>query len=139
VVLTGQSPFGEMLAAPSAIEIDGIAGCLIDCNDSVRIHRLRQRGVGLATQAQLNWAAWHRAHSLDPQWDRTPLAMNDAMGYQWQRWGQWTAGDTRWQFETVDSSSKTPEEVCAWLVEWADRQLQMNSARTLPLSGHWWD
>ncbi|MDW5327156.1 hypothetical protein [Plantactinospora sp. KLBMP9567] len=35
VLLAGQSPLGEVLASPSATELDGIAACLIDVDDQV--------------------------------------------------------------------------------------------------------
>ncbi len=44
VVLAGQTPFGELLASPSADKLDGIAACLLDCDDEVRIARLEARG-----------------------------------------------------------------------------------------------
>ncbi len=138
VMLSGQSPFGEILRAPSVIEFDGIAGCLVDCDDWLRVWRLRERGTPPATQHQLNWAAWHRVHARDPRWDRSPL-LTDIETYAWQRWARWNEGDHRWQFEIVDTSSTSPSDTCAWLSDWADRQLRMLAARVLPLSGRWWD
>ncbi|MBO0682397.1 MAG: hypothetical protein J2P45_04495 [Candidatus Dormibacteraeota bacterium] len=138
VMLAGQSPFGEILSAPSAIEFDGIAGCLVDCDDWVRVQRLRRRGTPPATQAQLNWAAWHRVHARDPQWDRSPLLTQDD-AFDWQRWARWNTGDLRWQFEIVDTSSKSPDDICTWLSAWTDRQLQLLAGGLLPLSGRWWD
>src|SRR5437899_11433481 len=70
VGLCGQAPFGELLASPSAPDLTGIAGCLLDCGDVVRIDRLRGRNAhdrGIS-QEMLNWAAWHRMHAADPQW-----------------------------------------------------------------------
>jgi hypothetical protein len=67
LLLAGQTPLGELLASPSADRLDGIASCLVDCHDVVRIQRLRRRGHPPATQDQLNWAAWHRMHATDPQ------------------------------------------------------------------------
>ena len=33
LLLAGQTPFGELLAAPSASRLDAISACLIDCDD----------------------------------------------------------------------------------------------------------
>ena len=35
--------FGELLACPSATALDGIAGCLFDCEENERLRRLRAR------------------------------------------------------------------------------------------------
>jgi hypothetical protein len=45
-VLAGQTPFGELLASPSAPLLEAISGCLIDCDDETRHARLRARGPG---------------------------------------------------------------------------------------------
>ena len=34
---------GELLASPSAVELAGIALCLLDCSDEERVRRLRAR------------------------------------------------------------------------------------------------
>lgn len=71
LLLTGQSPLGEVLAAPSAPLLDGIALCLVDVADEVRRHRLTARDGGRwdapAVDRFLNWAAWHRGHARDPR------------------------------------------------------------------------
>ena len=71
-LLATHSPLGELLACPSAPELAGIAACLLDCSDPIRIARLRARGIDPRwppSQATLNWAAWHRMHAWDPQWE----------------------------------------------------------------------
>jgi hypothetical protein len=64
LLLTGQSPLGEVLAAPSAPLLDGIAVCLVNVADEVRRARLVERDPGrwdaTAVDAFLGWAAWHR-------------------------------------------------------------------------------
>src|SRR5207253_9418828 len=46
VLLAGQSPLGEVLASPSAIELKGIAACLLDVDDRLRRQRLERRDPG---------------------------------------------------------------------------------------------
>ena len=46
VLLTGQSPLGELLAVPSAPLLNGIAVCLVDVADDVRRARLAERDPG---------------------------------------------------------------------------------------------
>lgn len=71
LLLTGQSPLGEILAAPSAPKVDGIALCLVDVDDEIRRTRLAHRDPGRwdasAVDAFLGWAAWHRGHARDPR------------------------------------------------------------------------
>ncbi|GAA4597529.1 hypothetical protein GCM10023194_72620 [Planotetraspora phitsanulokensis] len=69
LLLTGQSPLGEVLAVPSAPLLDGIAVCLVDVADDDRRDRLVARDPGRwdasAVAAFLGWAAWHRGHARD--------------------------------------------------------------------------
>ena len=44
LLLTGQTPLGELLAAPSAPRLNAISACLIDCDDATRVTRLQARG-----------------------------------------------------------------------------------------------
>lgn len=46
LLLSGQSPLGEVLAAPSAPLLDGIAVCLVDVADPARRARLAERDAG---------------------------------------------------------------------------------------------
>ncbi|GGN20190.1 hypothetical protein [Streptomyces fuscichromogenes] len=68
LLLSGNSPLGEVLAAPS---LNGIAACLIDVADHDWRDRLAARDGGrwdhTATDAFCGWAAWHRRHARDPR------------------------------------------------------------------------
>jgi len=70
-LVAGRSPPAEWRAAPSAPRLDGIAACLIDVADDMRIARLAQRRArhGWPPEALvgelLAWAAWHREHADD--------------------------------------------------------------------------
>ncbi len=44
MILFGQVPVGELLAAPSAVRLDGIAACLLHCSPATRCERLIARG-----------------------------------------------------------------------------------------------
>lgn len=53
--LCGQSPLGELLAAPSAPRLDGVRALLLDVAHVERVSRLRRRGTPEhATQDMLN-------------------------------------------------------------------------------------
>jgi hypothetical protein len=74
LLLAGQSPLGEILAAQSAPQLEAISACLIDCSDKVRVARLRARGrdwferIGGSMEDYLRWADWMRRHASDPTW-----------------------------------------------------------------------
>jgi hypothetical protein len=44
-VLAGWLTVGEVLAAPSAAQLEGVAACLLDCDDDVRVARIERRAA----------------------------------------------------------------------------------------------
>jgi hypothetical protein len=111
LLLTGQSPLGEVLATPSAIELNGIAVCLVDVEDDLRRVRLRLRdGSEWSSdqeQALENWAAWHRDHASDPRHQPEVIVDDGDDSVCWERWTGWSAGDHRWRTSVIDTSSGT--------------------------------
>jgi hypothetical protein len=71
LLLAGQTPLREFLEAPSALLLEAISACLLDCDDETRIARLRARGSEWFTrsagelQHYLNWAEWLRSHARE--------------------------------------------------------------------------
>jgi hypothetical protein len=125
LLLGGQTPFGELLATPSATLLDGLPACLLDCDDDTRVARLAQRGQewfdrsGADVQADLNWAAWMRHHANDSTWRvdviRHPHAEAEM---RWGRWTDWQRGDQRWRVAIVDTSASTISEVVDEVARW---------------------
>ncbi|MFF7983157.1 hypothetical protein ACFZDK_29245 [Streptomyces sp. NPDC007901] len=108
LLLTGQSPLGEVLATPSAPLLDGIAVCLIDVADEDRRDRLAGRWDAGAVNAFLGWAAWHRGHAQDPR-HRPDVVTNDCWpDMVWHRWTGWTAEDPRWCTHLLDTTGQPP-------------------------------
>jgi hypothetical protein len=56
LLLAGQTPYTELLAAPSAAELAGVAACLLDCDEQTRVARLRRRGMPPNLDDLLQWA-----------------------------------------------------------------------------------
>jgi hypothetical protein len=141
LLLAGQTPLGEMLAAPSATRLDAISACLIDCNDDTRVARLRARSpewlasTGGELQDCLNWAAWMRGHVADPAW-RTDVIQHESTleEMRWSRWSGWSAGDPRWRVRVIDSSSLPVAEVARQLADWIDEQRELLRTGAHPLS-----
>ena len=139
-LLSAHSPLGELLACPSAPHLNGIAACVLDCDDVVRIERMRARGIDPRwppSQGLLNWASWHRMHAHDPQWE--PLAFTAHCPYpqHLERWNTWERGDTRWQVERVDTTALSVEETVEWLRAWIEAR--RSAPQALTPATRWWE
>jgi hypothetical protein len=119
--VSGGIILGEVLACPSASQVDGVAACLLDCYDVVRIDRLRKRGLHGATQDMLCWAAWQRMHAVDPQWRQDVIRDGGAPEMRWEQWESWRAGDARWEVQVIDTTAMTIEEVALEISRWIER------------------
>lgn len=140
LLLLAASPLGEVLASPRATELTGIAACLLDCHDHERSRRHAHRPIdprwpfGMDT---LCWAAWHRMHAIDPQFEQRVIRAPEVSQYAWERWISWPKGDRRWCVELVDTTtepvSKSAERVAAWI--------ERTRANGTPLSraARWWN
>lgn len=112
--LLGPCPLGEILAAPSAPELPGLRHLLLDVDDVERIRRLRERGVGEATQDTLNWAAWLRVHQAFADWQPGVLTNGGWADMHWDRWlGQDAAP---WPGQTLNATGLTPQETALQIV-----------------------
>jgi hypothetical protein len=124
-VLAGQTPFGELLATPSAAQLDGVASVLLDCSDQVRISRLDETASAPLPDV-LSWASWMRGHAADPRW-RPEVIRDGAWGrMRWERWSAWERDDPRWRVQVIDTSFLAVHAVAARLVAWieAERSLR---------------
>jgi hypothetical protein len=110
---------GEIIACPSRSKIDGISICLLDCDDVVRIDRIRASGQNWDTMDTLCWAAWQRMHAVDPEWRPDIIRDNGAKSMHWERWADWKRGDPRWpKVWRLDTTNLSIDEVVAKLSQW---------------------
>lgn len=120
--IVGGAVYGEVLACPPFSESDGLAYCLLDCADPVRIERIRSReqGRNSASQETLNWAAWLRMHAVDPTWrpDVIRKRAASAVTMHFDRWEGWEKGDSRWRMARIDNSDLSITETVDELVYW---------------------
>jgi hypothetical protein len=139
VLYAGQSPLDELLACPVATEFAGIAPCLIDCSDPVRIERLQSRGWPntIPELDMLGWAEWMRRHAQDPQHEQPVLLDGGASELRWDRWNRWRRGDPRWQVTVIDNTGDEPAATLARLIEWISSQRRLMTAGALPLAEGW--
>jgi hypothetical protein len=139
LVLTGQSPLGEILASPSAPELDGIAACLVDVDDAERRQRLDRRDNGRWSPAVLDafvaWGSWHRGHAEDPRYQPAAIINGSWTDMVWDRWSTWTKDDRRWHTHRLDTTERSVAESVDDLEQWVTAQRNAD----LPLSKGWPD
>lgn len=139
-LLTSHSPLGELLACPSARKLAGISACLLDCSDTVRIGRMRKRGIDPRwppTQDTLNWAAWHRVHAWDPQWEQHVIARNAPPEHSYDSWIHWKQTDERWQVRVIDTTDLDIEQVLEMIVGWI--KAERGKVPLLTAATKWWE
>ncbi len=139
LVLAAQSPLGELLASPRAIELEGIAACLLDCHDYVRLDRWVERGVHPdwpVGQDHFFWAVFHRMHARDPQWEQHVLLQRESRGSVWSRWTAWQRDDPRWNVLVHDSSDEDMETTTRVISEWI--QSVRENGHPLERRSEWW-
>ncbi|MFZ1996759.1 MAG: hypothetical protein WAU75_21775 [Solirubrobacteraceae bacterium] len=114
---------GEVLAAPSADRLDGVAVCLLDVHKDAQAARLLARGDDPASLVHhLAFADWMREHAANPQ-HRPEVLQTD--GWEQMRWERWSRLDETggWAMHVLDSSRMTAAAVACELVAWSRRAL----------------
>jgi hypothetical protein len=138
-LLATHSPLGELIACPSAIKLAGISAILLDCSDIERIQRMRKRGIDPRwppTQDVLNWAAWHRMHAWDPQWEQHVIVGNGPAEHSYDCWVHWQQNDERWYVTLLDTTGIDIEQVIDHVAAWI--QAERQKPALLTPSSKWW-
>lgn len=118
-VLCGQVPMGELLAAPSADRLTGIAVCLLHCSPEERTSRLLSRGEHPDAISHHNrFGEWFLAHTLDPRHAPEVITVRSETSMQWSRWRDLEAGDPAWKAEIIDTDAMSPREVALAVEAW---------------------
>ena len=109
---------GEVLAAPSADRLDGIAVCLLDVARDAQAARLVERGDDpLLLVHHAAFADWMREHAADPHHRLEVLQSN---GWEQMRWERLTRlhETGSWAMQVLDTSSLTAAAVATELLAW---------------------
>ena len=115
---------GELLAAPSAVELDGVAVCLLDLSPQAQASRLDARGDDPSLLADHHaFAEWMRGHARDPGHMTHVLSAHGWEAMRWQRWAGIDPAEGNWGMEIIDTSKLAPHEVAAEVVGWCHRAL----------------
>ncbi|MEM7115355.1 MAG: hypothetical protein AAF614_23135 [Chloroflexota bacterium] len=139
-LLTTHSPLGELLACPSAIKLSGIAACLLDCRDTIRIQRMRDRGFDPEwppSQHVLNWASWHRMHAWEPRWEQNVITESGTTEHDHSRWTAWQQADERWDVNVIDTTAIDAEGVASAVAAWV--KVQKEKLTLLTSDSKWWE
>ena len=138
LMVAGQTPIGELLAAPSAQLVPAIAACLLDCEDETRIIRIGARGEGWFERAggtlddHLEWGRWMRRHARDPTYRLDVIRRGDQC---WDRLERWQRDDPRWRVRIVSTESG-PDDVLAEVAGWIAEERARRDAR---IGCNWFD
>ncbi|MBZ2195097.1 AAA family ATPase [Occultella gossypii] len=130
VLLCGQVPVGELLAAPSADRLDGIAACVLHCSPEVRRARLMERGEPEdSLEHHVAFGEWSHGHAVDPTFHPEVIRVESSVPMRWERWDEWRSGDPRWPAHVVDTDGSTPEQVAQQVVAWARDVIALGALR----------
>ena len=141
VLLSGQSPLGELLAAPSSPLLEGIAMCVVDVSDEQRASRLQQRNPGVWSTPALHnfnlWGRWHRLHAENPKDESQVITTEAWPAMRWDRWASWTATDPRWRTAILNTTGRTVDECADELVAWIRAERALLADGSSPLGNGW--
>jgi len=115
---------GEVLAAPSATELEGLAACLLDVGPDAQAARLQRRGDDPALLVHHQaFADWMRGHARDPGHMPHVLTTESWEEMRWERWVGAEADREDWLMQVIDTSELTEEQVAFEVLSWCRRVL----------------
>jgi energy-coupling factor transporter ATP-binding protein EcfA2 len=127
---------GEVLAAPSADQLDGVRACLLHADPAQQEARLRGRGEPPDLfPAHLGFAAWMHGHAADPSHMPEVLTTDGWEEMRWERWIDRRAGDPSWNVAEVDTSPLSLDQVAAAALDWARASLRGETPPLLVSAG----
>jgi hypothetical protein len=112
---------GEVVAAPSAVALDGLAICLLDLSPEAQGARLAARGDDPALlHRHQAFAEWMRGHADDPLHMTHVLS---ADGWEEMRWDRLAALASAWRMVRIDTTAMTRDGVADAVLEWCRQAL----------------
>ena len=82
------------------------------------------------------WAAFHRLHARDPQYEQRVLLDRPNVESVWSRWTSWTADDPRWRVFILDTSELSVDATVDAVADWITSVREKGTA--LARSNEWW-
>lgn len=106
----------EVIAAPSALELDRVAFCLLDADRQAQQQRLASRGDDAALLVHHHaFADWMRRQAADPTHMLEVVTTN---GWAQMRWERVAALASRWTVHTIDTSAHDASVVATQVRSW---------------------
>lgn len=114
-------PAAELVAAPSAPELHGIAACLLDAAPEAQAERLAGRGDPPALLPHhVAFADWMRRQATEPRYMTHVVADG---GWDEMRWERLEQVASAWGMHTIDTTSMTKAAVAEAVLRWCRRAL----------------
>lgn len=111
----------EVIAAPSAPELDAVAVCLLDADTEAQAARLTARGDDLTLLVRHQaFAEWMRRQASDPLYMTHVVSDHGWEEMRWERLGQLAES---WRMHTIDTSQLSREQVADEVLAWCRRAL----------------
>lgn len=124
MLLCGQVPPGELVAAPSSDRLSGITICMLLCSPKERTTRLLGRGEDPTSIVHHNrFGDWLHAHTLDPTHMPEIIRVESDVPMVWERWAGMERDDPAWAAEIIDTDHKTSTDVAESVEAWVWRTL----------------
>jgi broad-specificity NMP kinase len=109
-------PAIEVVAAPSAPQLDAVAVCLLDASAEAQADRLTARGDDPALLVHHQaFAEWMRQQAIDPL---HMLHVVSDQGWDEMRWERLERLADDWRMRTIDTSRLSCQEVADLVLEW---------------------
>lgn len=109
-------PAAEIVAAPSAPQLDGIAVCLLDASPEAQTARLTARGDDPSVLHHHHaFAEWMRKAATDPLHMPEVITTN---GWDQMRWDRLERAADSWHVTTIDTSELSPAQVAEAVSTW---------------------
>ena len=109
-------PAIEVIAAPSAPQLDAVAVCLLDASAEAQAERLAGRGDDPALLVHHQaFAEWMRQQASDPL---HMLHVVSDRGWEEMRWERLERLGHDWRMHTIDTSRLSRREVTDLVLEW---------------------
>jgi broad-specificity NMP kinase len=118
VLLAGDPvPAAEIVAAPSAPLLEGIAVCLLDVSPEAQTARLAARGDDLRDVHHHHaFAEWMRRAATDPLHMPEVITTN---GWEQMRWDRLEHVADTWHVTTIDTSELSRTQVAGTVAAWS--------------------
>lgn len=124
ICVCGQAVLGKILCCPSASLLKEIFVCHLECQDAVRINRLRKRNTYGVNQEMLNWSAWLRMHIIDPTWHQDVITKDSWKEMRWDNLNKYSKTIDLWKAYSIDTTNLSKKEIAKKIAEWITEKIK---------------